>query len=198
MADEPRPQLQPTRKNPSLLACIACRRSHMKCDGKGPTCGRCVERGAACVWVESRRGIRPAKREVSSVPSESSSSAASSNHHALPQEHRQLQHQGQQSQQQRQYQQPPQRSFEGILPVAQLSDVWFHHQASVPYLGSTLDSYPYANGRYVPLPSPPATSPGVGNDGTDVLLDLFYKYFHPSRKFNLSVKTVVGLITASV
>lgn len=40
----------------------------------------------------------------------------------------------------------------------------------------------------MPLPSPPATSPSVSNDGTDVLLDLFYKYFHPSHPFVLPSK----------
>jgi hypothetical protein len=45
-------------KPPSLLACIACRRSHLKCDGVKPLCSRCADKSLECVWMESRRGYR--------------------------------------------------------------------------------------------------------------------------------------------
>ena len=45
-------------KGPSLLACLNCRRKHLKCDGREPTCQRCESRGSDCKWVESRRGYR--------------------------------------------------------------------------------------------------------------------------------------------
>lgn len=45
-------------KPPSLLACIPCRKSHLKCDGKKPLCSRCIDRGGTCFWVDSKRGYR--------------------------------------------------------------------------------------------------------------------------------------------
>ncbi|KEF58489.1 uncharacterized protein A1O9_06415 [Exophiala aquamarina CBS 119918] len=45
-------------KPPSLLACIPCRKSHLKCDGKKPQCSRCSDRSGACFWVDSKRGYR--------------------------------------------------------------------------------------------------------------------------------------------
>ncbi|ETN45593.1 uncharacterized protein HMPREF1541_09425 [Cyphellophora europaea CBS 101466] len=51
-ADKARP------KPPSLLACIPCRRSHLKCDGVKPLCSRCADKRIDCVWIESRRGYR--------------------------------------------------------------------------------------------------------------------------------------------
>jgi len=45
-------------KPPSLLACIPCRKSHLKCDGQKPLCRRCADRNGDCFWIESRRGYR--------------------------------------------------------------------------------------------------------------------------------------------
>ncbi|KIV79238.1 hypothetical protein PV11_06807 [Exophiala sideris] len=45
-------------KPPSLLACIACRKSHLKCNGNKPICARCAERNGECIWIDSRRGYR--------------------------------------------------------------------------------------------------------------------------------------------
>lgn len=45
-------------KPPSLLACIPCRKSHLKCDGRKPQCSRCIDRGGSCFWMDSKRGYR--------------------------------------------------------------------------------------------------------------------------------------------
>jgi hypothetical protein len=45
-------------KPPSLLACIGCRKSHLRCSGVRPACSRCIERGHECVWTASKRGYR--------------------------------------------------------------------------------------------------------------------------------------------
>ncbi|KAL2440951.1 hypothetical protein ABEF95_009647 [Exophiala dermatitidis] len=50
--------VKPRSKPPSLLACIPCRKSHLKCDGQKPLCSRCADRKGHCFWVESRRGYR--------------------------------------------------------------------------------------------------------------------------------------------
>ncbi|KAF2122260.1 hypothetical protein BDV96DRAFT_482697 [Lophiotrema nucula] len=43
---------------PAPLACLNCRRMHLKCDGKTPGCARCVSRGLSCSYTPSRRGLR--------------------------------------------------------------------------------------------------------------------------------------------
>lgn len=40
----------------SSLACLPCRSRHRKCDGKRPTCSRCVEGSQECKYARSRRG----------------------------------------------------------------------------------------------------------------------------------------------
>ncbi|KAJ2957755.1 hypothetical protein NQZ79_g6613 [Umbelopsis isabellina] len=55
-------QTQAGRK-PSPKACLACRRKHVKCDGRMPTCTRCNATSAECAYVESRRGYRGPKRK---------------------------------------------------------------------------------------------------------------------------------------
>jgi len=47
-----------TRSRPAPLACLECRRSHLKCDGATPTCARCRARGDACTYTRSERGRR--------------------------------------------------------------------------------------------------------------------------------------------
>jgi len=53
---------KPRTKPPSLLACIPCRRSHVKCNGNKPVCSRCEDRRSECVWIESRRGYRDSRK----------------------------------------------------------------------------------------------------------------------------------------
>ena len=43
---------------PASLACLECRRTHLKCDGTQPICGRCQTRGFACTYKRSGRGRR--------------------------------------------------------------------------------------------------------------------------------------------
>lgn len=52
-------------KPPSLLACIPCRKSHLKCDGQKPLCSRCADRNGECFWVDSRRGYREFRKPQS-------------------------------------------------------------------------------------------------------------------------------------
>lgn len=51
-----------TLARPASLACLECRRKHLKCDGGTPACARCVDRGFSCNYTPSRRGCRPGKR----------------------------------------------------------------------------------------------------------------------------------------
>jgi hypothetical protein len=44
---------------PSSLACMPCRRRHLKCDALMPACTRCQNTGSECRYVRSRRGLRP-------------------------------------------------------------------------------------------------------------------------------------------
>ncbi|EED24563.1 C6 transcription factor, putative [Talaromyces stipitatus ATCC 10500] len=41
---------------PAALACIECRRKHLKCDAKIPVCSRCHEAGFRCSYLKSKRG----------------------------------------------------------------------------------------------------------------------------------------------
>ncbi|RAH62320.1 C6 transcription factor [Aspergillus piperis CBS 112811] len=43
---------------PSPLACIPCRRRHVKCDARMPICTRCHNSNSDCRYVRSRRGLR--------------------------------------------------------------------------------------------------------------------------------------------
>ncbi|KAL9114837.1 MAG: hypothetical protein Q9227_001080 [Pyrenula ochraceoflavens] len=47
---------------PSLLACINCRRKHLKCTAEVPVCSRCQSTGAECVYLQSRRGYKGFRR----------------------------------------------------------------------------------------------------------------------------------------
>ncbi|KAF2711399.1 hypothetical protein K504DRAFT_373872 [Pleomassaria siparia CBS 279.74] len=43
---------------PAPLACLECRRQHLKCPGGKPACARCVSRGFECAYTPSQRGRR--------------------------------------------------------------------------------------------------------------------------------------------
>ena len=43
---------------PAPLACLECRRTHLRCDGATPACARCQTRGYACTYTRSGRGRR--------------------------------------------------------------------------------------------------------------------------------------------
>jgi hypothetical protein len=58
-----------TINRPSPLACEACRRKHLRCDGVSPICGRCIAQSLACNYTPSRRGQgRRAHRRAISPP----------------------------------------------------------------------------------------------------------------------------------
>ena len=61
---KPRPRQAP----PSLLACIACRKKHLKCDAQMPVCSRCENKNIECVWTQSRRGYKGPRRSTQAVP----------------------------------------------------------------------------------------------------------------------------------
>lgn len=50
---------------PSSLACDACRRKHLKCNGVLPVCGRCTAEALACNYTASRRGLGRRNNRVS-------------------------------------------------------------------------------------------------------------------------------------
>lgn len=45
-------------QRPSPLACVPCRRRHVKCDARMPICTRCRNSNSDCHYVRSRRGLR--------------------------------------------------------------------------------------------------------------------------------------------
>ncbi|PLB54194.1 putative C6 transcription factor [Aspergillus steynii IBT 23096] len=45
-------------RQPSSLACVPCRRRHLKCDSLMPVCSRCQTSDLECRYVRSRRGMR--------------------------------------------------------------------------------------------------------------------------------------------
>ncbi|KAL4779042.1 hypothetical protein BJX76DRAFT_106142 [Aspergillus varians] len=53
---------------PSSVACLPCRRRHVKCDAIMPVCTRCQITTAECQYVRSRRGLRQHSRNISSQP----------------------------------------------------------------------------------------------------------------------------------
>lgn len=56
------------------IACVQCRRSHLRCDAVTPICSRCAREGSHCTYLKSRRGGRArAKRDTSATISESAS-----------------------------------------------------------------------------------------------------------------------------
>ncbi|KAL5365149.1 hypothetical protein BJX96DRAFT_179578, partial [Aspergillus floccosus] len=50
-------------RQPSSLACVPCRRRHLKCDAQMPACSRCQASSTECVYVRSRRGLRSRGKE---------------------------------------------------------------------------------------------------------------------------------------
>ena len=48
---------------PSSLACTECRKHHIKCDAKRPSCSRCLDAHLGCIYIPSRRGGRGGRRK---------------------------------------------------------------------------------------------------------------------------------------
>ncbi|KAH9213606.1 hypothetical protein DL95DRAFT_390398, partial [Leptodontidium sp. 2 PMI_412] len=61
---------KPVRKKfavpPVKLACLECRASRTRCDGK-PECSNCINRGKTCVYTQSKRGGSRIRRRRISV-----------------------------------------------------------------------------------------------------------------------------------
>ncbi|KAI1940935.1 hypothetical protein LOZ12_003748 [Ophidiomyces ophidiicola] len=49
---------------PAPLACLECRRKHLKCDGGTPVCGRCRRAQSECQYTPSRRGYKPSSKSL--------------------------------------------------------------------------------------------------------------------------------------
>ncbi|RAH85612.1 putative C6 transcription factor [Aspergillus japonicus CBS 114.51] len=49
---------------PAPLACTECRKQHLKCDAKTPSCSRCLENRFNCLYLPSRRGGRRKTRDA--------------------------------------------------------------------------------------------------------------------------------------
>ncbi|KAB8223119.1 hypothetical protein BDV33DRAFT_189261 [Aspergillus novoparasiticus] len=58
MQDPTTPSKPPSSRQPSSLACVSCRRRHLKCDALLPACTRCQSTDSECRYVRSRRGLR--------------------------------------------------------------------------------------------------------------------------------------------
>lgn len=56
MPHSPSQQEKVRLPRPAALACIECRRRHLKCDTKSPVCSRCHEAGFRCSYLKSKRG----------------------------------------------------------------------------------------------------------------------------------------------
>lgn len=49
---------------PTPLACLECRKKHLKCDARQPICARCTASQSECRYVASRRGLRGTQRRT--------------------------------------------------------------------------------------------------------------------------------------
>jgi hypothetical protein len=101
---QPKPQKPTLRMEGRRIklspVCTNCREKHLRCDG-APQCSRCKRTGAECVFVASRRGMRPNRtttsteampdlsgdvlRPAPSAPSTTTSSSCSSTPHLTQQ-----------------------------------------------------------------------------------------------------------------
>lgn len=63
-------------RRPAPLACDACRRKHVKCDGTTPVCGRCSTNALACTYTASRRGLARRRRRTAATGGGASTSSA--------------------------------------------------------------------------------------------------------------------------
>ncbi|KAL2810564.1 fungal-specific transcription factor domain-containing protein [Aspergillus granulosus] len=49
--------VRPTKESGlTAVACTDCRKQHLKCDAKRPSCSRCLQNGLLCQYIPSRRG----------------------------------------------------------------------------------------------------------------------------------------------
>ena len=64
---------------PSLLACIACRRQHLKCNAQMPVCSRCQRKNIECVYTQSKRGFRGLRKTSRAIKTPSDTSVSEYN-----------------------------------------------------------------------------------------------------------------------
>lgn len=59
-------ETKPRSRHPSSLACLPCRRRHLKCDAAMPACSRCQSSRIECQYIRSKRGLRSKNKNHSS------------------------------------------------------------------------------------------------------------------------------------
>jgi Fungal Zn(2)-Cys(6) binuclear cluster domain/Fungal specific transcription factor domain len=74
-----------SRSQPSLLACLACRSKHLKCDAQLPVCGRCTKTRQRCFYRESQRGLKRGARNDNSKSVERETAGAQPSSSSSPQ-----------------------------------------------------------------------------------------------------------------
>ncbi|KAL3494672.1 hypothetical protein BJX62DRAFT_247072 [Aspergillus germanicus] len=66
--------VRPTKESGlTTVACVECRKQHLKCDAKRPSCSRCLQNGLHCEYVASRRGGRRISRQKQKIAASSTS-----------------------------------------------------------------------------------------------------------------------------
>ncbi|KAI1610255.1 hypothetical protein EDD37DRAFT_603870 [Exophiala viscosa] len=164
-------------KPPSLLACIACRKSHLKCNGNKPICARCADRNGECIWMDSRRGYREFRKNQPS-PEEKREERSARNDAIFDESQGcepQLIFLGVDEAD------PPEITplcyddlFAGIDPI--FSTMPMELQSVLP------KGIPSPNGSDSTLSIPRESHPTESGKGDD-LIDLFYKYFYHAHPF---------------
>ncbi|KAI0617252.1 Fungal-trans multi-domain protein [Pyrenophora tritici-repentis] len=167
------PSPKPTSAaRPAPLACLECRRTHLRCDGATPTCGRCHSRGYACTYTRSGRGRR--RRRI--IGQDAGTLSTVSHQQALPS--------------------PPYTTTQSIATQAQPSSTlsqWFQdsgsnleRESSAPESVPSLHAAPQPDpSDAIILPSGPTPSPQSDElapwADDEQLVNLYYLNFHSSH-----------------
>ena len=144
-------------KPPSLLACLSCRRSHLKCAGRRPgesQCQRCAEKGIECCWQSSRRGYREHRK-----PAVSGAAPARVSHGTTFQ-------------------------LDASVATSQHStyDEIFNPLLLNHSDGDERAPSPNSTSSTTSIPREGTLVPAAGASSSD-LIDVYYRYFHPSHPF---------------
>jgi len=175
--------LKSRSKPPSLLACIPCRKSHLKCDGQKPLCSRCADRkNGDCFWIDSRRGYREFRKPQPNIDErreQSSKSDAISN--PSPSVLSRDDYQG--------------ADEADLSKIRALAYEEIFQPTDLAYTGPPLD-YPPLQESKKEMRSPSnqsdstmsisrETNPTAGKADPEVsdLIELFYKHFYPAHPF---------------
>ncbi|EEP76823.1 predicted protein [Uncinocarpus reesii 1704] len=137
---------------PAPLACLECRRKHLKCDGGTPVCGRCRKAQSDCQYTPSRRGYKP-----SSKPS-----AAPSTVSGTPRPERAIV--------------SPISSAQSPFSIPSLTMPGIPPSQSLDRLGLTSTDRPSLNPNIFALPSNSSYP-----QGDDFLFDYYYAFFHDAH-----------------